>query len=248
MKRTAIVCLLLASALFGAGNRRIPVASSDKVFPHIAVGGSWTTVITLVNVWSEPAQFNLRLWDDNGQPLNVSVTGVGNVSQINGTIPVGGSRTYEITGGVNTVSGWAELNYDWSIAEIGGMAVFRQSVGGRPDFEAVVPVSSVGVSDFAIPFDNRSGFVSGVALANPDNIPARYEVTFRDDDGNAIGEPVEVTLAAKGHTAFVLDQRFSQVRGRKGTAFFQLVSGEMTGLGLRFNPTNAFTSTHTLDF
>ena len=51
--------------------RNAQVNQEDRIIPHLGVGGSWTTEITLVNVWGAPATVDLRFFDGNGMPLNV---------------------------------------------------------------------------------------------------------------------------------------------------------------------------------
>jgi hypothetical protein len=247
VKKLLCVLFAIVPLCLGGGRRYIDVQEKDRVLPHIAFGGGWSTTITLVDCYETEAPFTLRFYDDRGVAMNVPVAGLGSVSIISDRMPVNGSRTYEIQDIGVTQTGWAELSYDWSLTAIGGLAVFRQRVAGRPDLEAVVPMSANNDGDYHLAFDNTGGLVYGLALANPDLIQSTVEMTFTDDSGNAIGVPVTLTMDSKAHTAFALAVNYPQLANRRGVIHFQMQTGHVSALGLRFNGW-AFSSAHTLRY
>jgi hypothetical protein len=247
MKHLLCFALAIAPSLYGAAaQRKVEISSDDRVLPHIAFGGGWTTTITLVNLWEVPADFTLRFYADNGAPLTVPVSGAAPAALITGNIPVGAVRKYVISNSAGAaVSGWAEVDYNWNNAEIGVSAVFTQRVAGRPDFEAIVPVARDDEFAFIVPFDNTNGLKYGVALACPSDNASTYTVIFRDAEGALIGQAASITLPGKGHTAFVLTDRYPQLADRVGSVEFrQDTGGYLQGLALRFNAPggNAFTT------
>jgi hypothetical protein len=137
-----------------------------------------------------------------------------------------------------TQVGWAQLLTNGSI---GGFAVFSAPVG-RTLQEAVVPLENRDPGAFILSFDNTSGYVTGVALANVAASPASVGLVIRDDTG-AVLLSSAIALSAQGHTSFVLPSSYVSSAGRRGTLEFDTpANGQISVLGLRFNPTGAFST------
>jgi hypothetical protein len=214
-----------------------------QVGSQIADGQGWRTSIILVNTDSVQASYTLRFWRGDGSPLVVPFGSDGNVSQLSGVLPVNGVRFFETVGTASDLSqGWVELTTQ---NFIGGRVVFRQRVSGRPDSEAAVPfVSSSSARPIVIPLDNMSGFVTSVALVNPNPAgAANIAVTLRDENGVLLGNS-SVALSPRGQTAFEVPRQFQTSADRRGTVEFFDPNNEIIALGLRFSPPplNTFTS------
>jgi hypothetical protein len=69
-------------------------------------------------------------------------------------------------------------------------------------------------------------------------------VAFYDGNGTRFHLD-QFTLAPLQHEAYALAEKWPLTRDRAGTAVFQISWGAAV-LGLRFNPTGPFTSTHVL--
>ncbi len=244
---------LYTAALWGAGPQARPaitVGPTDTVFVHIADGGQWTTSFTLINIDAIPAPYTLSFYDDNGLSLPLNI--VGNpvsVTSVTDSIPIGGSVVVQTGGGPVVRQGWANLSTTGG--KIAGTAVFRSHLVNRADdFEAAVPLASQVDHRFIIAFDNTSGFVTGIALANPSPFAAQIVVTFRDETGTQIvSRPL--SMAAMSHTAFLVDLNYPETAGKRGVVEYNTVN-HIAGLGLRYikvsatgSPlvTAAFTST-----
>jgi hypothetical protein len=160
-------------------------------------------------------------------------------STVTGVIPSGGSRVIETAGTKATLSqGWAFLE---TSQNIGGIAIFRQSIAGNPAFEAALPiVSCVNANRYLLPLDNTNS-TTGVAIANPLSYTSMTTfVTFRDEQG--VQFLVDTfTLPPLGHTAFSLADRYPASAGKRGVVEFATASLTMGLLGLRFGA-QAFTS------
>lgn len=212
----------------------------NQVISQIADGSGWKTSITLVNLDNVATPFTIRFWRQIGTALGVPIEGVaGTPEMIEGTIPVGGSRTIFTAGGnTDLVQGWAELV---TTRSIGGVAVFRQRGTGRPDQEAAVTLTTSS-NRFALPFDNTDNFVTSMALVNVNSgFSQTINVVIRDEAGTQIGADT-IALSGRGHTAFPLPDRLPATRNRRGVVEFSASGPDITGLGLRFNPGGAFTS------
>ena len=225
----------------------LSVSTTTLSMAQLASGGLWTTTITLVNKGTTVAQAHLNFFDDNGNPLALPLTfpQTSSIPQarsttMDRTLNPGASLVISTTGPDNQVTqtGWAQLLTNGAVS---GFAVFSQSVAGRQQ-EAVVALDTAASGSYVLFFDNTSGFATGIALANVSGAGANIPVIIRDENGTTLAFD-SVVLAGHGHTSFDLAARFGVARQRRGTIEFQTPpGGQITVLGLRFNPAQAFTS------
>lgn len=250
--RTALTLMLLVGAVsLSAQPTSGPPAG---IIPHLAVGGPWQTAITVVNSTSSPATVYFYFWGDDGSPLNLPIAGLGVTPGVQFNLDANGSGTIQTNAsGGNTLSGWASMYSDSS--GINAVEVFLSQATGRPNFEASVPLVPFSQTHFVLPFDETSGYFTGIALANgagtdPSAGPvgtAQVFITIRDESGNVL-LLTGLVLQPMNHVAFLLADQYPVVAGKRGTLEFQLnngttgVNGTLEALGLRFNPTGPFTS------
>lgn len=235
-----------------ADSRAVAFTSGrDIVIPQVADGGGWSTSIILMNPGSVSTNVAVAFYGDDGTPLPLPFTGTNNERYpvLLGSIGPGETLMVD-TSNVDsaTKQGWAIVGQEDDTALVTGMAVFRLKVPGRPDFEAVVPFSPFDETEFAMPYDNRNGFSTGIALVNPDepdSPTSTVSFTFLDPDG-AVFLQESVTLAGGVHTAFALPTRWSALANRQGMVIVRTTGRQLSALGLRFNPGGAFTSFHAL--
>jgi len=217
------------------------VQTSDQIFPHIATGSGWETVIVIVNMSAQPIDFVQRFYAQSGQPMTVTFRNypqgeLTTTAASQGRLPPGASFNFALfDSGQPLQVGWATLTYDSSQGRLGGYAIFRQRVPGRPDFEALVPLSAYDDYKFFMPFDNIQGFTTAIAIANPaSNLSNRITFRFLALDGSTILTDV-LDLPPNGQTAFVLSERFPAIAGRLGTLYVQSSVNRLSAMGLRFN-------------
>jgi hypothetical protein len=122
------------------------------------------------------------------------------------------------------VQGSAQLT---AAGNISGFEVFRWTTYGQ---EASVPLESRTPGSFVVAFDNTGGLATGAALANLSSAPANITATFHDDAGTPIGTTESISLAAHGHTSFMLADRHPAVAGKRGMVEFAVPPG--IGLGV----------------
>ena len=184
--------------------------SESTYFPHIAVGGGYTTVFALANTGGTTATASLALTDQQGAPLTVSIGGAGG-SVFPLTIPTGGVRMLT-AGALNssdaTKTGWALLQSTGG--SIGGVATFRYTTGGILRGAAGV-LASQPTDSATIPVDNDDALerFTGVALANPGDQEIRVRIHIIDSDGNVTEtvSPVSLNpLGARNQAAVFLHQ------------------------------------------
>ena len=250
---TSLVCLSICWADSPPKSDLI-FMGEHRVFPHIAVGGGWTTEISLVNMGNSPAEFPIRFFRTDGQPWPIQTTeGVidGGIARV-----VVGSRTVLTVlhvGGAQVETGWALISPPEGAA-IAGHAIFRDNGGpGRPiPFEAVVPLSSViegsdeyspGELTILLPFDNLRGFNTCVALANPTDAFTSVAINGVDRVEFA-QQSIQIQIGPLSQRSFCLRDTMTELEGHAG--LLTLTRPDSTpGLSLlafRFDPQGAFTT------
>lgn len=244
----ALIGLIASSAL--AQNVPTGLLTPAGVLSHIAAGGGWSTVITLVNNSSTALPVTVVLYNQDGSAMNLPITttqqGASNTtttSSVNATINPMATLLISTGDGISSTSvGWADV---LSSGSIGGYAIFRWTpLSGSPS-EGTVPLQTQFPSTITLPYDDTAGFVMGVALANLSTISANIKATIWDDSGNPLGTQT-ITVAGSGHTSFVLPTQILVTAGKLGIIQFQSATGGIAGLGLRFSPFGTFTSVPTM--
>lgn len=213
------------------------------VLPQVADGGPFTTSITLVNDDTTPAYVTVKFYKSEPSThatLPWAPAMLNNDKVENIVIPVNSSWTVQTAAADAAVSsGWAEVICK---EKISGVGVYRQTLNGKFQ-EAAVPLNSTLMQRSLLPFDNSSGFVTAMAIANvSQSETAKVRVAFRDELGRIIKVDKLPDIPARGHYAFTLPSQWAYLDGKRGTADFWITTGQISLLGLRFNPTGAFTS------
>jgi hypothetical protein len=140
------------------------------------------------------------------------------------------------------MQGYASMDLSDAIV---GYGVFRQSVPGRADQEAVVPFAHE--SSRSILIWDETAFITAVAIVNPSVVNSTLTITVRDSIGETIGTASRTLPARTKLTATLRDLiGLDVIAGKRGSAEFSVTSGSVAVLGLRFGG-EAFTSILTAD-
>ncbi|MRR37691.1 hypothetical protein EG829_24165 [bacterium] len=227
------------------GSRSAYLFDTAVIFPHLAVGQGtneqWETLFVIVNLSVNSAQFNLGFFDKTGAPMTVTFgtskdAAAATESYLTATLPAEGSMTIKVRNdGQPLRTGFAILEPPSSSQRLGGYAVFRQTVPGRPQFEAVVPLCDYDDWTFYMPFDNTSGLATGMALLNPsDSKDATVSLMFLGENGELL---LETSLPLKWgeQTSFSLQDKYPSLAGKRGTLYAESSTDYLSALGLRFN-------------
>jgi uncharacterized repeat protein (TIGR01451 family) len=237
------------SAAFQLNIGAAPAGTPVRVgtLAHIAAGGGWATTFTVVNTDTVPIVVRVNLYAETGAALTLPLTfpqagGGADVSAsfVQRSLPVNGSLLIESDALPAAAVGWADI---LSTGHAGAYAIFRIRVTGRPDQEGTATLDPNSQASFSMPFDNTGGYVGAMAICTTTAAPATVTATVWDENGALIGQQTLNPLSGWGHTSFALAGQMPYVSGRRGVIVFQSVTGApITALGLRFTPTNSFTS------
>jgi hypothetical protein len=205
------------------------------VLPQVAFGGGWYSALYFTNLTGSAVSFPVNFTDDAGTPLTVPSVG-GATAQVN--LAAYGTAIIEAPNVGSLLQGYAAFTLP---AGVYGYGVFRQSVAGRPDQEAVVPFSAASAVSDTLTWD-ETNFITAVAIVDPSSTAATVAVTLWDENGNTIGtSSIPLASNSKTETALRTLPGLSGMVGLRGSAQFTATGGNVAVLGLRFDGA-AFTS------
>ena len=218
---------------------------------HFAAGGGWTTSIAISNVSPSAELLEVLPLNESGNYITAAsgvsatqtqagVTSAWNLGSVL-TLAANQSVFLTLTGGNSTVVGSVAVS---ATGPSSGYAVFHWagSAGGFPSDGTVRLQTQPGYS-ITLPYDNTTGFVTGVALAsqlmsfNPVQSAYSGSVTVKavalDDEGNQLGiETFPLNLG--GHTSFVMSAEFPASAGKRGVVEFSSFNSNIAAVGLRW--------------
>jgi hypothetical protein len=206
-----------------------------RTLSQLAFGGGWYSALYFSNAGTAQATFPVSFIADNGTALNIASVGG---SSTNVSIPPGGSVRLEVPNSGPLVQGYVAMVLPEGVT---GYGVFRQSVSGIPDQEAVVPLANGGSKSASMTFDDTN-YITAAAVVNPSPVATTVTIVAKSPAGGLLGSAT-VPLAAKNKTALVLRNvpGLGAVAGNRGTVTFSVTTGNVAVLGLRFFG-SAFTS------
>ena len=212
-----------------------PITSNLQVLPQLAFGGGWYTALYFTNTTSTPVSFSVSFTGDNGAPLTIPTLGA---SSMTVNLAARGTALTEIPNAGALVQGYVTVAPP---AGVTGYGVFRQSVPGVNDQEAVVLLSGTTATTSTVLFDDTK-YITGVSVVNLSSVSTTISLVARDNQGNTIGTS-SIPLTAHAKMAVVLRDLpgLAGVAGTVGSVDFTASIGNVAALGLRFNGF-AFTS------
>ena len=218
----------------------VPIPNFTHILPQLVFGGGWYSALYFTNTTSGPVSFGINFVSDNGSPLFVPSVG-GSWAAVN--LAPRGTTVIEALNSGPLTQGYATASLPSGVV---GYGVFRQTISGLPDQEAVVPLSRASSTTSTLIWDDTA-FATGVAIANVSSAAITVSITVRDATGTNIGNAT-VSLPANGKRAFFLRELpgSGPIAGKRGSADFTAAIGNIAVLGLRFNGP-AITSIPTAD-
>jgi hypothetical protein len=206
--------------------------SVGQILPQFVFGGGWYTALYFTNWNSNPVSFTVTLTSDAGTPLSVP----GLNPQV--TLAPHATAILEALNSGQLTQGYATVALP---AGVTGYGVFRQTVAGRADQEAVVLFRNADSTFSTITFDELN-FTTAVAIVNTSAVAVTVNITVYDTGGNVVATST-VSLPPYGKTETALRglTGFAGIVGLRGSAQFSVSTGSIAVLGLRFGGA-AFTS------
>lgn len=228
---TATTATTASLVINGTGS----MTAGQFVLPQFVFGGGWYTALYFTNLKATQASFTVNFNGDNGSAINVPSLGG---SFINLNIPAGGSVRIEAPNTGALVQGYASMTLPEGVT---GYGVFRQSVQGTQDQEAVVPLANAGSTSASLTFDDTN-FTTAAGIVNPSSVATTVTITAKSPNGGTLGTGT-IQLPARSKTAVSLRTipGLSSIGGNRGSVTFTVTTGNVAVLGLRFFG-SAFTS------
>jgi len=152
----AIVVLLTAFAFTFESNGQSPeYGQTTQIFPHFAIGGGYTSSITIHNPTSQSEIVTIEMFQPDGQTLSSR------------TVPLSSNETetIQIDPPAQVTVGWARLS---SKGRFSATLLYQLIESGRVVAEAgVLPAYPVQNLKVIATVRSAQGIVTGLALANP---------------------------------------------------------------------------------
>jgi hypothetical protein len=195
-----------------SGNRRIRkvtwAAGSEILFPHVAVGGGYSTTFTLTNTGDSAISGDLNLTDQQGQPLTATGAGVGPASSFPVSIAPAGAmflRVDPLDANDPVKSGWARIAT--AGGSLNGVATLHLlSAGDRQAAAGVLPSQPTQYATIPVDDDYSQGRLTAYAVANPSGQNLVVKLALVDQGGRVVDDTVTFTLAPKQQIARYLYQ------------------------------------------
>jgi hypothetical protein len=244
-----------ASSGVGSTQNAAVMTILSGVIPHIAMGGPWHTTVVVTN---HEARFGnevvLKFYTPDGTDLPVNL--VGDLPQ-NTTVSTSSSEFRMTLQPLQTVvaevtpksdpdrvqTGWMVLE-----GEVNKVArcytIYKGFIPGQLDLESIIPPSFPSPYVNSLPFDNRNGYVTSIAMVNNFNMnPIEVVVDVLDVSGTVIATYSE-TIGPRNQMAFETPRLWPATENRFGIIRMQPRSSVIAfaAIGLLFSPKGSMTA------
>ena len=204
--------------------------ASRAILGQFVFGGGWYTALYFSNGSVNQVTFTVNFIGDDGNPLNVpSLNGTSKTV----TLAPGGSTMLEAPNVGSLAEGYVSVALPVGVT---GYGVFRQSVPGLPDQEAVVPLAYPNVTALSMVYDDINA-ITAIAVVNPSNVATSITITAEDVSGNVIATSASPLVLQPGTKQIGLLRSIlpglNGIVGNRGIAKFTIPTGGIVVLGLR---------------
>ena len=207
---------------------------NEDIIPQIAFGGGWYTALYFTNNSGVAVSFLVTFTADDGTPLNIP--GTGTTATV--TLQPQQTQIIEALNSGTLTQGYATFNPPTGVT---GYGVFRQSVPGRFDQEALAGFKDAMSTTSTFTFDDTT-YTTALSFANPGASAITATVTAWDNTGTLLGTgTVNLNPAHKSALSMRTISGLSGIAGQRGSAQVTVNSGNVAVLALRFSG-SAFTS------
>ncbi len=189
----------------------VPISTGGSArlfFPQLAQGSGFGTTFILMNDRDSEVQGTLRLFSNDGSPLELRLGGRLD-SRFDLRIPARGAIKLQTSLEGTLRDGAAQFD---ASGPVSGAAIFQAVSGDRVVSEAGVPASPA-LDRFSIFVDNAGPARTGIALYNPNSEMVMVRGKLRDRQGRVAAELEIARLEANGHRAFFIENALGNVPG-----------------------------------
>jgi hypothetical protein len=182
--------------------------SGPLYFPQLANGGGYTTSLVLMNTSNQIETGRIKILDDYGESMGVTLAGGSTDSSFRYTILSGGALHIQTNGSpVNVRTGWIQVIPDLYNPTPAGSAIFGYNPEDVLVSESGIP-SAVPTTHARVYVDLSNNHNTGLAIANVIDDDAAVVIrAFRTDGVTAAGINIDMhPLKANGHVAAFADQ------------------------------------------
>lgn len=210
-------------------------AASRQILPQFAFGGGWYTALCFANTGGIATPIQLSFLRGDGNPLIVPSIGSSSMSV---NLDPNETTFIEAPNADSITEGYVAVQMPSAVV---GYAVFRQSLPGLPDQEAVVLLSNDSSTTSTLIYDEIN-LQTAVAIVNTSGQDISVNITVRDTSGATIASTT-LPMPANNKSAMYLSRLagLSGMVGKRGIVDFTVDSGAISVMGIRFNG-SAFTS------
>jgi sugar lactone lactonase YvrE len=186
---------------------------SSTYYPHVAIGGGWSTLFTLINTNANTVTGNLFFYDTQGNPLTVRISSSSVGSSFPISIPVGGTMFLTVNplnSNDPAKSGWAKAST--SGGSLDGVATFQQFSDKGAIQTAAGVLSTQPIQFVSIPVNDNAdqNLATAYGIANPTDQILTIKVALVDLNGAVVDDTKSFTLNPGQQIARFFNQDFSQ--------------------------------------
>jgi hypothetical protein len=237
-----LLCACLPAITLAATNQKTPkaLALETTVIPQMVDGGLVRSILIITNAdAARNAAYHIDFYGNDGLPLTFPFQTFGNVNHLDGTLAPGASVFLSTNGTASTQQqGWAKTDWTTSTSvAISQILQVKDPSSGKFSAEALIQgtESFIGGTTL-IPYDNKNGNVSSMAMCNTSAYSAEtVNVKVVDQSGNTLKADT-VSLGANQHTSFIIAQRWPELANTQGSLIFTPSDtiADISLMGLRF--------------
>jgi hypothetical protein len=219
------ICLMMVMTLleFFIGSTAFPTSKYN--FPQVAIGsfgtGGFHTSFVFFNNQTTTANVSLSLTDDAGNPMIVTLPGLGTNSTFTFALESGESRIYQtdLAGSHGPLKTGAAVAA--SDAPIGVSAIFT-IVDPQGNFVTETGIGhSEPLTEFVIPVQSIGNYSTGLALFNPNAQDSSYTAILIDKDGSELLRTTRILAAGNHLSIYVAGDLFPAVASVEGILTIQ---------------------------
>jgi hypothetical protein len=259
--KSIIAAFLLPLAFAAPSQAETYIDEHKTIVPHVVYGAGWRNRFFIANYNAAQVSVRLRFFSNNGTAMSLPLESYGVSSQVDVVVPAYNSVTLDTLeqAGAVLYEGYATATFSCSFSPCEDIAVYgvfsTVETPGFPVFEATVPASDSRAFQSVLPFDNRNGFVTGLAVAAHTCTGSTHTFQLRIVRNSVIMSGIDTMsgldpklaiaptiypfqMSCPGHTSFALPSFITATQGHSGIVIVE--DGESNAklgvVGLLFNP------------